>query len=147
MNMTLGQAAKHLGVSKPTISKAIHSGKLSADRREDGSFAINPAELERYKTANEHRFQESRKETVRPLRSETPSDPATETGLLQTLRERLELEARAKLAEERLADLKLQLEEMRTQRDKWQQQAERLALPAPAKPASGILMSLFRRSA
>jgi hypothetical protein len=42
---------------------------------------------------------------------------------LQTIRERLELEARARLAEERLADLK-ELEDMRAQRDSWQKQAE-----------------------
>jgi hypothetical protein len=35
---------------------------------------------------------------------------------------------RAELAEQRLADLKLALEDMKAQRDKWQQQAERLAL-------------------
>ena len=32
MNLTLGMAAKHLGVTKSTLSKAIHSGKLSAER-------------------------------------------------------------------------------------------------------------------
>jgi excisionase family DNA binding protein len=36
--LTLGAAARQLGVSKGTISKAIASGKLSATRREDGSW-------------------------------------------------------------------------------------------------------------
>src|SRR6476646_3726218 len=71
MLLTLGQAAKHLGVSKPTLSKAISTGKLSAQRREDGSFAIDPAELERYRSANEHRFLGNRNETVASLRLET----------------------------------------------------------------------------
>ena len=38
--LTLGTAARQLGVSKGTISKAIATGKLSATRREDGSWAI-----------------------------------------------------------------------------------------------------------
>jgi hypothetical protein len=32
-----------------------------------------------------------------------------------------------------LADLKLMLEEMRVERDAWREQAQRLALPAPAQ--------------
>jgi excisionase family DNA binding protein len=42
--LTLGAAARQLGVSKGTISKAIASGKLSATRREDGSWAIDGSE-------------------------------------------------------------------------------------------------------
>jgi excisionase family DNA binding protein len=123
MKLTLGMAAKHLGVTKPTLSKAIHSGKLTAERREDGSFAIDTAELDRYRAVHRHRFQETRKATASVSRLETPPDPVAETDL-QVMRERLELEARARLAEERLADLKDQLEDMRAQRDGWQKQAE-----------------------
>lgn len=60
--LTLGAAARHCGVSKGTISKAIASGKLSATRRENGSWAIDgAAELARYVEVNGHRF---RSETV-----------------------------------------------------------------------------------
>jgi hypothetical protein len=38
-----------------------------------------------------------------------------------------ELRLRASLAEQRLSDLKAELEDMREQRDEWQAQAERLA--------------------
>jgi excisionase family DNA binding protein len=47
MSYTLGQAAKATGVSKPTISEAIKKGKISAVRKENGSFEIDPAELHR----------------------------------------------------------------------------------------------------
>jgi excisionase family DNA binding protein len=47
MHYTLGEAAKRTGLSKPTIQRAIKSGKLSANRNEDGSYAIDPAEFER----------------------------------------------------------------------------------------------------
>ena len=43
--LTLGQAARHCGVAKGTISKAIKAGKLSVTRREDGSWCIYGAEL------------------------------------------------------------------------------------------------------
>jgi Helix-turn-helix domain len=121
--LTLGAAARHCGVSKGTISKAIASGKLSATRREDGSWAIDGAELARYLEVNGHRF-----------RSETGSGEQVETTA--------ELRARADLAEQRLADLKEALADMRwqrdamaEQRDKWETVAQRLALPAPKPPA------------
>lgn len=47
MHYTLGEAAKRTGLSKPTVQRAIKSGKLSALRNEDGSYSIDPAELER----------------------------------------------------------------------------------------------------
>lgn len=47
MGYSLGEAAKKLGVSKPTVQRAIKSGRLSAARRDDGSYDIDPAELRR----------------------------------------------------------------------------------------------------
>ena len=44
---TLGEAARATGKSKPAVSKAIKSGRLSASRADDGSYRIDPAELER----------------------------------------------------------------------------------------------------
>ena len=108
--LTLGAAARQLGVSKGTISKAIATGKLSATRREDGSWAIDGSELARYLEVNGHRF---RSETI-------PSEQvATEA----------ELRARADLAEQRLADLRSMYEDMKAQRDKWETVAQRLPCP------------------
>ena len=47
MPYTLGQAARAAGKSKPTISRAIQTGKISAAKGEDGSYVIDPAELHR----------------------------------------------------------------------------------------------------
>ncbi len=47
MTYTLGEAAKATGKSKPTIHRAIKSGKISATKKADGSYAIDPAELHR----------------------------------------------------------------------------------------------------
>ena len=47
MSYTLGEAARAVGKSKGTISKAIKSGKISAVKQENGSFRIEAAELHR----------------------------------------------------------------------------------------------------
>ena len=47
MPYTLGEAAKRPGLSKPTVQRAIKNGKLSALRNDDGSYSIDPADLER----------------------------------------------------------------------------------------------------
>jgi excisionase family DNA binding protein len=43
--LTLGEAARAAGISKPSVSKAIKEGRLSAERQGDGSYRIQPAEL------------------------------------------------------------------------------------------------------
>ncbi|WP_158972431.1 hypothetical protein [Chachezhania sediminis] len=45
MSWTLSEAARETGLSKSTISRAIKSGKVSAQRQEDGSYRIEPAEV------------------------------------------------------------------------------------------------------
>jgi len=47
MPYTIGQAARAVGKSKPTIARAIKLGRISAGRNDDGTFAIDPAELHR----------------------------------------------------------------------------------------------------
>src|SRR4051794_41484017 len=72
--VTLGNAAKQLGLSKPTLSKAISRGHLSAMRREDGSFAIDPAELMRWWETSRHRFH------VQPVSHFQPPTPSSGNG-------------------------------------------------------------------
>ena len=123
--LTLGAAARHCGVSKGTISKAIASGKLSATRREDGSWAIDGAELARYVEINGRRSRETVKNRI-------------ETDFGEQLTTVTELRVCAAQAEQRLADLKAVLGDMRRlrddiaqQRDKWETAAQRLAQAAP----------------
>ena len=83
MPYTLGQASKATGISKPTLSRAIKSGKLSGQKQPDGSFLIDPAELNRVyplvvATSNDNRNMEH---------SETPSNPNALQAQLETLRE------------------------------------------------------------
>lgn len=47
MKLSASQAAQAVGKSIPTITRAIKSGKLSAERLPQGGYAIDPAELHR----------------------------------------------------------------------------------------------------
>jgi excisionase family DNA binding protein len=88
--LTLGQAAKETGVSKPTISKAINKGRLSATKNEKGEYEIDPAELFRV-------FPIASKPPVSDLQSVTPiytNDLQRELDVLreERTRERQQLE-------------------------------------------------------
>lgn len=116
--LSLTQAAKIAGKSKSTINRAIKSGKLSATRRDDGSYSIDGAELARV-------FQ-----IGTPLDSKWISAaPPMEQVRTATL-EAENAALRAALDREREA-----LDELRADRDAWKQQATAL-LAAPPKRRS-----------
>ena len=108
---TLGQAARATGKAKPTIAKAIQTGRISASRAADGSWAIDPAELHRvYPMTGQANGKE-----LRHLPGEVASAPLTEVlaerdrlvaeqaETIRDSRQRLdaEAEARRQEAEER----------------------------------------------
>jgi len=111
--LTLGQAARITGKGKTTLVRAIQAGRLSATRREDGGYAIDPSELSRVYNVTP----EGVSATGDVVHRATPSDP--------------ELETRLALAEAELRSMKDMLVEVRQSRDDWKAQAERLALAAP----------------
>ena len=113
MVYTLGQAAKAVGKSKTTISKAIQNGKISATKQANGSYKIDPSELHRVyppaPLANSHDG---------PL--ETPKlTPVPLGGDTNSIRETIGLEYELKAARQRISDLE-------EDRDQWRQQANRL---------------------
>lgn len=109
--LTLGEAAKHSGISKATLSRAIKSGRMSARRNDKGGFDIDPAELFRVFPRNSS-SNSSMEQTV------TPVETGDATGETAALRAEIQgLKAQLSLMREHMADTK-------EQRDKWQQQAE-----------------------
>lgn len=142
--LTLGNAAKIAGVSKPTLSKAIKNGKLSADRREDGSFAITPSELERWKDAYGHRHANDLQRATPDLQPETGAETPANTmpeplrlalagedsALLFTLHDMTDRQ-RANLLALEVRKLRDMLNTANASAAAWQDQAQRLALPAP----------------
>jgi hypothetical protein len=148
MELSLGQAAKITGLGKTTLTRAIKRGSLSATRREDGSYAIDPSELSRvYKV--------------------TPETPETITATGYTAHRATPGEARATLSDpnvhtllavakaelrhlsERLEEARANQDDLRRERDDWKEQAQRLALAAPivaAGPVATLAESEARRS-
>jgi hypothetical protein len=89
MPYSLKQAAEATGRSKPTILRAIQTGKISAQKDEHGEWQIEPAELHRvYEPAERTGADEME------LNDTQQTDPGYETGLLrgevEQLRQRLE---------------------------------------------------------
>lgn len=89
MNYTLGQAAKETGVSKPTLSRAIKKGDLSADGGGGKPYKIDPSELGRWLTGYRER---------NPAVSVT----TTPTGIPETLNGNMELEAEVEALREQI---------------------------------------------
>jgi len=99
---TLGTAAKHVGKSKPTISKAIRDGKLSA-KKVNGVFEIDPSELTRVFSSKPAQPQSA------PL-----SDNTETVSLALAKQHNTHLEAA-------VDDLKTRLESMQEERDQARQ--------------------------
>ena len=98
---TLGTAAKHVGKSKPTISKAIKDGKLSATKV-DGVYQIDPSELSR----------------VFPSTATTSPQATTSLSVPLALSEQRNVHLEATVE-----DLKSRLDDMKAERDQALQDA------------------------
>jgi len=106
MSYTLGEAAKVAGFSKPTISRAIKSGKLSAKRLDDGSYSIDPAELERWKDSNGHRNAKVKGNETHYVTRETPMENSDLLAEVEALREQIKVATLEKgFLEQRVDDL------------------------------------------
>jgi hypothetical protein len=108
MKHTAGTAAKAVGKTKSTITKAIASGKLSAVKNDSGAWEIDVAELHRV-------YPPSPTKTVEIERKDTP------IGNTENSKEIEALERLLKAAE-------TQLEDVKADRDEWRKQANQLLL-------------------
>lgn len=101
VELSLVQAAKVSGKSKSTINRAIKSGKLSAQRHDDGSYSIDPSELFRV-------FPKNQEEP--PLRE--PKEPAgTSSVAEEILKVKVQmLETQLEREQETVADLRRRLD-------------------------------------
>ena len=116
MRYTPGRAAKATGKSKTTIQPAISKGAITATKDDSGSYSIAPSELHRA-------FPRVTPET-------DPSGPQMDTT--RPLDELPQLRARIDALEAMLAREREALDELRSDRDAWKQQATKL-LTAPPK--------------
>jgi hypothetical protein len=116
MPYTLAAAASASGVNKSTVLRAIKSGKITGTKDENGEWHVEPAELHRVYPP------------VADAAAGTDAMPRHAVGDAAVL---AMAQQHAAQAEERLSELKAMLEDMRSDRDAWRDQAQRLALPSP----------------
>lgn len=121
MEFTLGQAAKRLGVSKPTVSKFLKRGDISYRVLETGAFAIDGAELARFEAG---------------YRKPTPPTGAGQEAAVEVeLRAQIaQLEAALADAKGAAADLRAELKEAReAEREAWRTVAQIKLLEGPVR--------------
>jgi len=102
MKLSASQAAKKVGKSVPTITRAIKKGKLTANPRDGGGWVIDASELFRVWPAV------SNETDVTPpmLRSEIPIETSALEREVELLRE--------------------MLDETKADRDSWKEQAQKI---------------------
>lgn len=118
MKHTAGTAAKAVGKTKSTITKAIASGKLSAIKNDNGAWEIDASELYRV-------YPPTPIETVEIEQNDTLKEMSGNSKEIEAL-ERL-----LKAAEEQIYDLK-------ADRDEWRKQANQLLLTNTSTPRKRI---------
>lgn len=108
--LSLGQAAKLANVGKTTLTRAIKSGRLSAERMADGSYRIDPAELSR----------------VYAFKIETPSiaSATSDTVHHATPADAGALQAQIEGLREILRRSDMAVDDLKADRDHWRKQAE-----------------------
>ena len=139
MKLTLGQAAKETGVSKSTLSKAVKSGRISADRQADGSLSIDVSELFR----------------VYP-KQPLPETPSRTDGHPKETEDNNGLSAELQMLRERLSEKDSTIADLRGERDRLlavvEEQARSVRLltdqrapqpEIPLQPPKGLWRRLF----
>ncbi len=121
--VTLGEASRRTGMTKSALSRRIKSGQLSVrERGEDGAFRIDVSELLRFMSTTPVQRAGDTVDTPSSAPIATPFDPAIATRLA--------------VVEAQLVELRAMLEDMRSERDRWHEQATAALrlLPAPGPP-------------
>jgi helix-turn-helix, Psq domain len=110
MQLSLRQAAREVGVSKSTLSRAVAAGKISATRHDDGRITVEPSELFRV-------FEPHRERVPAGIDPHCSSGAAMGHDAPAPIPVVLELQARVRHLEEQLA-------EARQDRDEWRSAAK-----------------------
>lgn len=126
MSLSPAEAAKHVGLTKQSVIKAIRSGRLSAIKDASGGWAIEPVELFRvWPAVNQDRGK------VTP--QVDAGLPPENNEVVAALKGQIEL-------------LRSQLDDVRVDRNHWRQIAER-SLLTDQRPASERLQQDMPKSA
>lgn len=146
--LSLGQAAKLAGVGKTTISRAVHSGRLSAVRNGDGGYQIDPAELARVYDLDAARLEKRETPEASSVTGHAERD-ATLADRLKYQNEVRLLQAQVQALRDLMESEKARREQAEVDRDRWAKQAETVAalLPPPPmeSPIAPVRVGLLKR--
>jgi hypothetical protein len=124
--LSLSEAATAVGLAKSTIWRAIKSGRISANKADTGNYQVAPAELFRVFPAMEKT-------------AATKQDAIAADAAEQAARAAAALDAQIVALKDVNALLREQLNDTRTDRDAWRQQAEaNQRLLAGARPRRSL---------
>jgi uncharacterized protein YceH (UPF0502 family) len=126
MLVPLGEASRLTRVNKSTLTRAIKAGRLSATRREDGSFVVDVSELERVYPIRP--ASDASSASIEKPRCATPEKPAPDAC-------NASLEAQVASLQAKIEGLEAVLVEVRAARDLAQEQNRVLlaTLPPPRR--------------
>jgi hypothetical protein len=116
MKYTAGQAAKATGVATATITRALKSGRISGQKDDSGAWMIDPSELHR---------------VFPPVSKQDSATPHTQDHA--TARETPERGPEISALEREVQTLREALSDVREDRDKWRDMAERLSIAPPSQ--------------
>lgn len=123
VKLSIREAVKHFNVSRPTLTKALNSGKISGVQNGKGEWSIDPSEVARLYRA----------------RTSLPVADAVNITKLNTS-ENNALEARVKVLEAELSAARTLAEERAAHIDDLRRL---LPAAAPARPPTGFFRRLF----
>jgi len=112
MSLSPAEAAKHVGLTKQSVIKAIRSGRLSAAKDASGSWLIEPVELFRVWPA----VNQDRGKVTPQVDAGLPPENSEVVTLLK---------AQIDLLRSQLDDVRADREDIRADRNHWRQIAER----------------------
>ena len=122
MSLSPAEAAKHVGLTKQSVIKAIRSGRLSAVKDTSGGWLIEPVELFRVWPA----VNQDRGKVTPQVDAGLPPENSEVVTLLR---------AQIDLLRFQLDDVRADREDIRTDRNHWRQIAERGLLTDQRHPS------------
>lgn len=129
MQYTAGKAAEATGKNIATITRAIKSGKISAQKDASGAWRIDASELHRAFPLNVQDLRKPKMQTdAIPLQEQGQPQTTALEQELAALRERVA--AQSELLEERAS----QISDLKEDRDRWRQQATNLLADFKSAP-------------
>jgi excisionase family DNA binding protein len=162
--LSIRDAARQVGVSRSSILRAIQSGRMSAPRKDDGGYAIDPAELFRVfepkprpeplpagqSDAHEPGHLGQTGQGSEPVQGAVPQAVTPHVTDVRAAALEAEIQALKELVrrldqdrQELVRRFDQDRQDLRADRDAWKGQAERLAITGPTRRS----WWLWRRSA